>query len=104
MGRCGADGRFALELWCAVDAKAFEALPTVPLLRYSTSTSTCICTRITRAVACLPRLELAGANSRPSVCFSRLQYLFLYFMLKKHNNLTSYCLSKIIEKYNHKVN
>lgn len=30
--RCG--WKICLELWCAVDAKAFEALPEVPLLHY----------------------------------------------------------------------
>lgn len=50
-------------LWCAVEAKAFEALPMVPLLLQvlgtsTFSTSTCICARTARAVACLPRLDL----------------------------------------------
>lgn len=76
-----------------VDAKAFEAPPMVPLLHYSTSTSTCICTRITRAVACLPRLEPDGANSRPKRLFFQtvLQCFFLHFLiLKKHNELIYY--------------
>lgn len=64
-------------LWCAVEAKAFEALPMVPLLdcfgTSTFSTSACICARTTRAVACLPRLSLELLAFSTASC-SRLQF------------------------------
>lgn len=84
MGRCGADGRFAWS--CGVRStpklsKLFQRSRSCTT--YSTSTSICICTRITRAVACLPHLELDGARSGNRLFFQTTVLLFVLVLNSK---------------------